>query len=139
MTVQELNKTPLSQAALKAAQEAYQMKATSDSLYLIQALQETLEHNQPPKQDLYLTERKVWWAMQDFLETADYHRDQRAVYKTMTENSEYGEPVVTDSKLLQWMDEEKDPEDKLRVLLANTEWIVEANGLNLSGIYPDSE
>lgn len=137
MTVQELNQTPLSRAALKAAQSAYQLKAMANRLYLVQALQEVLENNLPPEnRQMYQTAWTVWQAMQSFLLTAYYHKDPQAVYKTLTEEKE---SETTDSKLLQWMEEEKDPEDKLRVLLANVEWLLEANGLNLSGTYPESE
>ena len=139
MTVQELNRTPLSQAALKAAQSAYQLVPMDNSLYLVQALQKTLENNLPPEnRQMYRTDWKVWEAMQDFLTMASL-RNPQAVYKVMTEDLENEEPSATDSKLLQWMDKEKDPESKLQVLLANVEETMESNGLNLQGDWPENE
>ena len=127
-TLQEMNKTPLSQAC-----KALLDKPWEGGLYLVQALRETLENNYPPEpRHMWKMAWTVWATTSDLLDSFLF-KNPKAVYQVLTKNEE---EEITDNEILEQMKKEKSREDKLLCLLDEVQSILELNGYNLSLVYP---
>lgn len=129
--VQELNKTPLSLAC-----KALVKSPSPNSLYLLQALKEALEEWKPGENRQ--TNRLAFHrrdSMNYLVDELFPGKDPELVYRVLTTSKELpGE--MSDSVLLEKLNREKKPKDKLWALLDNVECNLEDNGYNLSGAEP---
>ncbi len=121
--VEELNRTPLSQAC-----RALLQKPNPSSLYLLQALSATLEEweNSASKSMKYLVGELF------------PIKSPKLVYRLLTTSAELSDEM-SDSVMLRNLEQEDDAEDKLLSLLDDAECNLEDNEFNLSGMETVSE
>lgn len=133
--LRELNQTPLSQECKNL------LKDPSDGgLYLLQALQQAQEENQPSweSRDSKSTQT-VWRTTRDLLEEMSWRYHPKTVYLLLTTSGKLDEEEMDDTVLLAEMQKETDPADKLWTLLDWATENLEANGFNLKDIYPTTD
>ena len=129
---QELNKTPLSQACKGLLENPLE----DGSLFLLQALLEALEMSEPPYQRHMAP---MMWNVRDSMTELLYSflaNNPKGVYRLLTTDED---EETCDSDLLTMVNKEVERDDKLWCLLDSAECNLEANGYNLSGVYPTTD
>ena len=130
--LQELNKTPLSMACKALVRSPSEM-----GLYLVQALQQAQEENQPDWENhVNRRSQTVWRTTRDILEEIEWRYLPKTAYNLLVTNTNLEAEEMNDSVLLAEMQKEAEPREKLWTLL---DWVtdnLQSNGFSLDGTDP---
>ena len=126
----KLNQTPLSQACMKLLKDPWE-----GELYLLQALKQALEEDQPDwTSSLERRAQTVWRNTNSLLEEMGWRLLPETAYRLLTTNEDLEEDEMNDGVILELM--EREPEDPLFRLLDEAASNLESNGFDLDGIAP---
>ena len=128
--IRKLNKTPLSLECRRLIRDP-----AENGLYLLQALQQALEEDQPDwESSVEWRAQTIWRTTRDLLEEMSWSLSPETAYSLLTTCPDLPEGEMTDMRILEKM--KADPEDELYALLDVATMNLESNGFSLDGTAP---